>query len=239
MKSKYIFLIVILFFSCRLVNQIEKNIKEATETQKEQGTDLKEKTRDPEQELADEIVAAMDYDNSITRDFALKLARKYPGEPNVGQLCQIYKFIRNNWSYVSDPSGAEYFAKASESINTMAGDCDDFAVVMATCLKSIGFNTRIILAYGNKGGHAYSEVYLTNDKKDLDALLQSINYYYSNIFEKMFGVTKIKSLHYHVDSEGGIWLNLDYSSQYPGGEFFKANKLVIVYPNGTYEISKD
>jgi hypothetical protein len=28
-----------------------------------------------------------------------------------------------------------------------------------------------------------------------------------------------KQLHYHIDERGQVWLNLDYTAEYPGGPF--------------------
>ena len=36
----------------------------------------------------------------------------------------------------------------------------------------------------------------------------------------------------------GQWLNLDQSSYYPGGTFFNAEKLVFIYPDGSYEVKR-
>ena len=64
-----------------------------------------------------------------------------------------------NWKYVNDPKGFEYFSPASETIKLkLSGDCDDFAIVMAATLQAIGANTRVVMAYGEKSGHAYAEV---------------------------------------------------------------------------------
>ena len=69
------------------------------------------------------INEAMDINNPITRSFSVQLASEYPGEYNLAQVCNIYDYIRNNWKYVNDPRGLEYFEKASITIqNGLSGD---------------------------------------------------------------------------------------------------------------------
>ena len=43
-----------------------------------------------------------------------------------------------NWVYVNDPAGTDYYAKASESLRLLRGDCDDYAILMASLIESIG-----------------------------------------------------------------------------------------------------
>ena len=72
------------------------------------------------------------------------------------QSFSIFKEINSNWNYVNDPDDKEYFAKASETVNLMAGDCDDHTVFMTACIKAIGGKTRMILTTG----HIYPEIYI-------------------------------------------------------------------------------
>jgi len=169
---------------------------------------------------AQAIKEAIDYDNPITRNFAVQLAAEYPGEYNIGQICSIYEYIRGEWRYVSDPSGQEYFAYASESIeNGLVGDCDDFAILMAATIEAIGGGSRVILASGPEGAHAYAEVYVGPEEAELtQKILQDLaNKYYTRI-------------NYQVDSGGRVWLNLDWTATHPGGPFFEGTIVDRIYP---------
>ena len=85
---------------------------------------------------------------------------------------------------------------------------------MAACVKSIGGTPRLI--YTN--GHIYPEI-LIGSLNDLE----TINYLIRN---KMFvRESQNKSLHYHLDERGQVWLNLDYTATYPGGPFM--NKEIL------------
>ena len=129
-------------------------------------------------DLKEKINAAIEPSNPLVHDESLLMVAKFsePGDSAIKQICSIYSYLKNGdrpikgWIYAPDPRGSEYFNYANESIRigdksgcTGAGDCDDFAILMASLVESIGGTTRIILAFNNStGGHAYAEVYLGN-----------------------------------------------------------------------------
>lgn len=174
------------------------------------------------------VKKAADYDNGEVRDFAVKTASKYFIEYQkqadysryriLIQSFSIFKEINSQWNYVNDPNDKEYFAKASESLHLMGGDCDDHAVLMAASIKAIGGKTRMVLTTG----HIYPEIYI-GDMADLE----EVNYLvHAELFKEE---TKGKSLYYHIDEDGGIWLNLDYTGNYPGGKFMAEEIEGVIY----------
>lgn len=176
--------------------------------------------------LKSQVTAAVDYRTDVVRNLAVKLASKNFSKFNEGvynkhrvtiQCFSIFKEINGRWNYVSDPESSEYFAKASETADLFAGDCDDHAVFMSACIKAIGGKPRMI----HTTGHLYPEIYI-GDKQDLE----EINYL---IREELFvKETEGNSLHYHVDENEKIWLNLDYTENYPGGRFMEEEILGII-----------
>jgi len=170
-----------------------------------------------------------------TRSFALSLASRDEGSFNIDQVCNVYSYIYKNWKYVNDPRGTEYFAKASESIeNNFTGDCDDFAILMAASIESIGGRTRINLVKAENGkGHAFTEVYLDGDP---NTIRESIDNHYKNFLQSFFGISKVKEIYYTPDQNNGIWLNLDWKSKFPGGSYDSYAERTIFYPReGYYE----
>jgi hypothetical protein len=150
------------------------------------------------------VTNAIDYTNPKVRNFSLMAVNKhfkdikgYNDYFTIIQCFSVFKEINRNWNYVSDPKGREYIASASESVKYLSGDCDDHSILMAACIRSIGGIPRLI----HTDGHIYPEILIGN-KVDLE----TINYL-------------VKSLHYHIDERGNIWLNLDYTAKYPGGPF--------------------
>lgn len=161
------------------------------------------------------ILDAVEYQNPKIRNFAIMAINKhfkhvkgYYDYLTIIQSFAVFKEINTRWNYVSDPKGHDYIAKATESLQYLSGDCDDHSVFMVACLKSIGGTTRLI----HTKGHIYPEL-LIGTKKDLE----HINYAIKKVlFPKE---SKHKTINYHIDERGNIWLNLDYTAKYPGGPF--------------------
>ncbi len=174
-----------------------------------------------------DILAATTDKDSEVRGFAIRAANaNFKREQNLHeryrdiiQCFAVFKKINRKWNYVNDPVGKEYFAKASESVKFLAGDCDDHAILMVAALKAIGGRTRFI----STTGHLYPEM-LIGDKFDL----VKIEHLIKNV---LFPIeSKDQSLHYHTDADGKIWLNLDYTAAYPGGRHYADPILGILYP---------
>lgn len=163
------------------------------------------------------IIDAVDFTNPKVRNFALyattqhfKNTRNYNKNRKLIQCFAVFKEIKDNWNYVNDPKGREYIAYASESLQHFSGDCDDHAILMAASIKAIGGTPRII----HTGGHMYPEMLIGN-KNDLETAIYLIK---EVLFKKE---AKGQQIHYHIDERGQIWLNLDYTANYPGGPFMK------------------
>lgn len=157
---------------------------------------------------------ACDYTNSITKGFANLLASKSEGEFNIGQVCEIYHYLRGKWKYVNDPADNEYVAYASESIhnNHLSGDCDDFAVLMAACILSVGGNACINTADNGNSGHAFTEVEVSHF--NLSEVDQCVRQYFDkyNIIPDQLSYRRDGSV---------IWMNLDWQTSYPGGVYWE------------------
>lgn len=98
---------------------------------------------------------------------------KYQGLSQNVQMKTLWKFADDNWNYVHDPAGTkDTWRSASETIENFylvngkcyTGDCDDFAILMASFARQIGYKSRLVTAFNSEGGHAYAEFY-DPDKK--------------------------------------------------------------------------
>jgi hypothetical protein len=158
-----------------------------------------------------EISNVLNDNNSEVRQFAANIAGQYPGSYNINQVCAIYDEIMGRWNYVSDPHNNEYFASASESIlNGFNGDCDDFAVLMASSIRSIGGDTRIGVGCNNSGCHAWAEVKIDDDMGSNISFIKTeiVDYYRGK------GV-RIQENDIYIKKDGdNYWLNLDWQG-YP------------------------
>ena len=177
----------------------------------------------------------VDVGERIVRDTALLLAADYPGELSIDQVCAIFQFMKvgggssRGWTYVQDPRGIDYYAYASQTLEngqkknvSGIGDCDDFAILMAALVESIGGTTRIILAYNRSVGHAYTEVYLGCVNQSGDRVEDVVE-----ALKERYGIGRIFT---HLDTTTGeVWLNLDWGADqaglyHPGGPFFLGTK---------------
>lgn len=123
------------------------------------------------------------------------------------QAFSIFKEINSKWRYVSDVKGGEYFATPAESLDLMAGDCDDHALLMAACITAIGGQVRLV----RTEGHVYPEMLIGSE-----AQLERAGYLIrKELFTKEVGNAP---LYHHTDADGRHWINLDYTRNYPGGE---------------------
>jgi hypothetical protein len=163
---------------------------------------------------ADKIIAAIDYHNPKVRDFAVKSSLNYFTKEkynekfrNVVKYFSVFKTL-SKWQYVNDPLGEDYYAKASESVSLMSGDCDDYSILMAACIKAIGGEVRLVRTLD----HLYPEVKVCN-KKNFPAIIGLIK---RQLFYKESLGGRI---YFHTDEYDNIWLNFDYTEIYPGGKY--------------------
>lgn len=175
---------------------------------------------------AKKISEAIEPTNPAVRAYALSAIKSSnSGSYNIGQICDIYYKLYNDWVYVNDPAGVDYYAPASESVKYLRGDCDDYAILMASLIESIGGGARVVCAYNDEVGHAYAIVYLSDKQATASELVNQLSSKYNG------------RIHYiiHTNSDGieEYWLNLDWTARHPGGEFFDSNgEILVVASNG-------
>lgn len=170
------------------------------------------------------IRKAIDFQSPIVRDFAhyainehfKDIQKNHPYRQTI-QCFSIFKEINSKWNYVNDPKSRDYFAKASESIKFLSGDCDDHSILMAACIKAVGGKPRLILTTG----HLYPELFI-GDKNDLEHINLLIR---KDLFAE---ASNKKRINYHIDTDGKVWINLDYTDSHPGGAFLNEKVIGIL-----------
>lgn len=155
---------------------------------------------------------AVDYLDSGTRNFFLELVdHKHSGVYNIGQICDIWDYCCSHWTYVSDPDQYEYIAPASESIaNGLHGDCEDFAVLIAAGIKTIGGTAWIVVQREGSIGHAFAQVYVESEEYLDETVIPYLRSRYGNTIDYVW---------YSTSPKYGVWLNLEYTAARPGGPF--------------------
>lgn len=168
----------------------------------------------------DMLDEACDYDLPYTKSFANQLAGRSEGIFNPGQICEIFDYCYKKWRYVNDPNGHEYVARASETIaSSLTGDCDDFAILMASCLLAVGADVCVNTGHNTGGGHAFTEVDISVFNPS-DVL---------NVIKERFDNFSINQLHTR-NANGKKWLNLDWQASYPGGPYYDCSTCWDAYP---------
>jgi transglutaminase-like putative cysteine protease len=150
------------------------------------------------------MVKACDYDSQGVRTFAMDNAR--PGSYSIVQVCDLFDaVVLPKWRYYSDASVVgDFFVAASVSISSgLRGDCDDFAIVVASCIRALGGACRIALVSNEGRGHAFAEVYVgtTDDARAI-----------ANYIFKRYAVGHV---FFDFDGAGNCWLTLDWSGTAP------------------------
>ena len=160
------------------------------------------------------------------------------GDKRIDQICSIYGYLVSNWIYKADWKGLEYFQYSNESLKygkdvnkSGKGDCDDFSILLAALIESVGGTPRIIFAYGPQGGHAYAQVYIGQDIGHDSKVSRMIEWLKSE-----YGIKEVYTI--KDDAYDDVWLNLDWWKdpmtskdvvKHPGGPLFNANDFVLAY----------
>jgi PKD repeat protein len=188
-------------------------------------------------EIKKEINQKLNVGNHAVRDEGRRLILEYPGDGTISQICSIYDYLVGNWSYARDTRGIEEFQYSNKSLEygkgkfSGQGDCDDFSILLASLIESIGGTSRIVLAYGSMGGHAYTEVYL-GKAEGVDCKVDRMIKWLRNHY-------KVTDINTHTDLDtGDVWLNLDWwkdpntgvnLTKHPGGPFFDAKSQTPIF----------
>ena len=94
----------------------------------------------------------------VVKDAATRIAT-YGCEANMEsyKVCQakaIYYFVRDNFAYVSETD--DYYQTPREMFYSKGGDCDDFAIMLASMEEAIGIPSRFV----EVPGHVYVQIYI-------------------------------------------------------------------------------
>lgn len=167
------------------------------------------------------VRSAMQYTHPKVRAFAVENSTRYFHDEyyrkfgKATRYFSLFKHIRLNWKYVNDPLGMDYYSPPTESMGLLAGDCDDYAILMASAVMSIGGEARIVIS----PNHMYTEVKV-GTVDDID----KISYALRTLFPDEINGGKI---HFH-ETGGDLWINFDYTAQYPGGPFLEPELYSVI-----------
>lgn len=118
--------------------------------------------------IADQLQGNKIQTEGNVRKNVVDILSQHPHCGQKEQLKMLWHFAKEHWNYLNDPySATDTWRPASETIDDYyfvngrcyTGDCDDFAILMASFARQLGYDSHIIAAIGKDGGHAYAEFY--------------------------------------------------------------------------------
>ncbi len=165
------------------------------------------------------IFTSKDVDVTITAYFT-----RYMLNDDVYKIAVIGLWVADNINYVSDPRGFEYIAPPEETLKTKAGDCDDYAVLLASMYRSVGLEAAVGLIDTDGDGKAEHATALVHLDEDPDTIMKKLS-----AIVQVLGI-ETEGFSYFKDESGGIWMIIDppmtYGSREPWNIEHKPYKLV-------------
>jgi hypothetical protein len=155
------------------------------------------------------------YDLSV-RKAAAKAIKNDPGSYSVGQLFDIYDWIKENIAYQNVALyGIPYPAK--ETLETESGDCKNQAVLIASMIEAIGGNAKVVVDPSCE--HAYTIVRFGSAGDDFSWFTDAVaKHYGSNVQVNSF------------TNDDGVWVIFDPAGgRYPGNTLPECSGSRTVY----------
>jgi len=133
---------------------IKSDLEEVLEIYKAEINDFKSQSKSYEEHdsglkypRAETITNYVEPTDSNVRNQALEIVTGNPSGINADadswKIWSIFYWVSQNIQYVSDPIGQEYFQFAHETLQTKAGDCDDFSILLASMYESVGLDSAL------------------------------------------------------------------------------------------------
>jgi Transglutaminase-like superfamily len=110
----------------------------------------------------------------LVRRQAVEILRSVPAYDKIAELNAIFHWVLRNIRYTEDPPNKEMLHPVRDLLNLRAGDCDDFVVLLAALLGSVGFQTRAVTVAADPADpsqftHVYLEALVGGEWIALDA----------------------------------------------------------------------
>jgi len=100
-------------------------------------------------------------------------------QSQINQILAMNEYVRENWHYIFDPkTGHDTWRSAEATLSLKyrgqySGDCDDFAILMASFARQIGLRSRMVGGYDENSGHAFAEFLIPNEELSNQLLFNS------------------------------------------------------------------
>lgn len=124
--------------------------------------------KDPVIKRAEPYLNKIDFNDVELRAYANSIIRDEFCWDKECELNAIYRYVVENFNYISDPEGDELIQTPQETIQIMGGDCEDLSILLASLLDNVGIKTYLVLTED----HAYCLAY-DIDKNNLWDYIES------------------------------------------------------------------
>jgi hypothetical protein len=94
------------------------------------------------------------------------------GSNQINQIIAMKNYVFSHWHYVFDPaSGHDTWRSAEATLSLKykgkySGDCDDFAILLASFARQIGLKSRMVGGYDGEAGHAFAEFLVPENEQN-------------------------------------------------------------------------
>ncbi|MDD4307830.1 MAG: RING finger protein [Thermoplasmata archaeon] len=101
---------------------------------------------------------------------------------DIGKACAIFDYLDRNLNYTTDANDGDIWYSPEETLSEMAGDCEDYALLLASMVHSAGGTSRIYLT----ADHAFAAVYVGNTEAEMENASSDVRAYYRTGIETEF-----------------------------------------------------
>lgn len=137
---------------------------------------------------------------------------------NLGQLCDLYDSA-GDWEYLNDPAGRDYFAHPFESHRIRRGDCDDYAIYIASLASAVGFEADIVVGTLRSGQyHAFPEVCL--GRMDVETVCDYLRARYK--------LSRTQRIYFRNDDDHNLYITLE-RGLFPGASPFDGRTIMRLF----------
>jgi len=155
------------------------------------------------------------------QDLADQVSEGLGSEYNVYWIASLFGWVISELEYRSDPSEGDVWSPPGDTCDSLAGDCEDYSILIASVVEYWGGNAQFYIITS----HAFAAVYLGPRTMDTNPVVDALGMYYGTSARYSWFVDDL-----------GYWIIADgTSSQYLGGLPFNG---VATDNQGGWDIEK-
>jgi transglutaminase-like putative cysteine protease len=116
--------------------------------------------------------------SSFIRELAFSIVESVPEKNEPAEIEAIFNYVQNNVRYTKDIHDLETLANPIYTLTIKHGDCDDHAVVLASLLQTIGYQTCFVTTTYDEpfiDTHVYVVVFVDGQEIFLDSTEKNKN----------------------------------------------------------------